>query len=377
MTVDRSGADEGQSLKADDAHGDGERRSVSYVRSRGPAMTDVAQLAGVSHQTVSRVLNDHANVKEQTRLRVRAAMTQLGYRPNRAARALATGRSQVIGILAQSTALYGPASVLSAVERAVSAAGLVVAIASVPALDRSSITAAVDRLLNQAVEGIVVIAPVTSANEALDELPSDLPLVTIDGDHSRSSPLVTVDQRLGARMATEHLLRAGHSTVWHVAGPRDWFDAAGRLAGWQAALTDARAEIPPVIEADWSLAAGYRAGQVLARIDSAHAVFAANDHLAIGILKALRESGRRTPQDVSVVGFDDIPEAAYLDPALTTVRPDFAAVGTTTVELLLEQINSGPSVVIERQQPIAPQLIVRDSVGALPTRRPSPSGALK
>nr|WP_232304011.1 LacI family DNA-binding transcriptional regulator [Pseudofrankia sp. DC12] len=200
---------------------------------RAPGMTDVARLAGVSHQTVSRVLNDHPNVREQTRLRVRAAMEQLGYRPNRAARALVTGRSHVVGIVAQNTALYRPTAVLAAIERAVSADGFAVGIASVPVLDRPSIIDAVARLLDQRVAGIVVIAPVVSANEALDDVPDDVAMVVIDGDPARPSRLVTVDQRLGARLATRCLLAAGHETVWHVSGPADWFDSAGRVESWR------------------------------------------------------------------------------------------------------------------------------------------------
>jgi len=333
---------------------------------RAPGMIDVAKLAGVSHMTVSRVLNNHPNVREQTRLRVRAAMEQLGYRPNRTAKALVTGRSFVVGIVAQNTALYGPTSTLTAVERAVSAEGFAVGVASVPALDRSSIADAVARLLDQRVAGIVVIAPVASANEAIDDLPDSLPMVVIDGDPNRTSRLVTVDQRLGARLATRRLLAAGHETVWHVSGPTGWFDSAERLAGWRQALVDASAEAPPVIAADWSLRAGYEAGQSLARMPEAHAVFAANDHLALGIIKALREAGLSVPGDMSVVGFDDIPEADYISPALTTVRPDFAAVAEQTVRLLLAQMDDSLSGDPPRLAPIPPRLIERESVAPPP-----------
>ncbi|HWO67509.1 MAG TPA: LacI family DNA-binding transcriptional regulator, partial [Umezawaea sp.] len=233
---------------------------------REPAMTDVARLAGVSHQTVSRVLNGHPNVCEQTRNRVRAAISELGYRPNRAAKALVTGRSQVLGVVAQNSTLYGPASLLVAFENAAAEAGFTVSVGNVSVLDRHSIGRAVEQHLDQRVAGIVVIAPVASANEALDHLPADVPLVTIDGDPARPAALVTVDQAAGARDATRFLLDAGHSTVWHVSGPSDWFDAIGRIEGWRAALTEAGAEIPPVMAADWTAASGYRAGQMLARM---------------------------------------------------------------------------------------------------------------
>jgi DNA-binding LacI/PurR family transcriptional regulator len=304
-------------------------------------MTDVARLAGVSHQTVSRVLNGHPNVREQTRLRVRAAIAELGYRPNRAARTLVTGRSQLIGIVALNSTLYGPSSLLAAFELAAAEAGFAVSVASVGRLDRRSIAGAVERHLDQRVAGLVVIAPVASAGEALDEMPAGVPLVTVDGDPDRAHALVTVDQVAGARAATTLLLDAGHRTVWHVSGPPDWYDAAGRVDGWQQALRAAGAEIPPLIPADWSAAAGYSAGQMVARMPEVTAVFTANDHLALGLLRALYERGRRVPQEVSVVGFDDVPEAAYFIPPLTTIRPDFDAVAQAGLDLLLAQVSDG------------------------------------
>jgi DNA-binding LacI/PurR family transcriptional regulator len=331
---------------------------------RDPAMTDVARLAGVSHQTVSRVLNEHPNVREQTRMRVRAAIAELGYRPNRAARALVTGRSQLIGVVTQNSTLYGPASLLAAFEQAAVEAGFAVSVGSVSTLDRHSIAAAVERHLDHRVAGVVVIAPVASANEALEHMPAGVPLVTVDGDPQRSGALVTVDQAAGARDATQCLLDAGHRTVWHVSGPDGWFDSAGRIDGWRRTLRQAGAEIPPVMAADWSAASGYRAGQMLARMPEVTAVFAANDHLALGILRALSERGRRVPEEVSVVGFDDVPEAAYFIPPLTTVRPDFDAVAKASLALLLEQIRSGQPTT--GRQTIAPTLVTRDSVAPPP-----------
>ncbi|GAA0444682.1 LacI family transcriptional regulator [Actinoplanes lobatus] len=328
--------------------------------SRSPAMTDVARLAGVSHQTVSRVLNDHPNVKEQTRIRVRAAIAELGYRPNRAARALVTGRSQLIGVVARNSTLYGPASMLTEFEQAAADAGFAVSVGSVRELDRSSISAVVDRHLDQRVAGLVVIANVASAAEALAEIPGDVPVVFIDGDPASGRPLVTVDQVAGARAATRHLLDAGHETVWHVSGPTDWFDSAGRIQGWKQTLLEAGAEVPPLLSADWSAAEGYRTGQMLARMPEVTAIFTANDHLALGILRALHERGRRVPHDVSIVGFDDVPEAAYFIPPLTTVRQAFGDVARAALSLLLGQMRDDSGTA--HQIVVPPQLIVRESV---------------
>lgn len=327
---------------------------------REPAMTDVAKLAGVSHQTVSRVLNDHPNVREQTRARVRAAITELGYRPNRAARVLATGTSQVIGFVSRTSTLYGPAATLTALAEEALQHGFAVNVESVRTLDRRPVAEAISRLRDQRVAGLVVIAPVESANDALDDLPDDIPLVNVDGDPRRPIELVTVDQEAGAYAATTHLLAAGHRTVWHVSGPNDWFDSQGRVTGWQRALTEAGAEVPPLMPADWSAASVYRTGQILARMNDVTAVFAANDHLALGILRALHECGRRVPEDISLVGFDDVPEAGYFIPPLTTIRPDFEAVARASLELLLAQIRTGRRLGDRRM--LTPTLVSRDSV---------------
>ncbi|WP_158853528.1 LacI family DNA-binding transcriptional regulator [Saccharothrix deserti] len=324
-------------------------------------MADVARLAQVSHQTVSRVLNGHPHVSEPTRLRVRAAIDQLGYRPNRVARALVTGRSQLIGVVAQNSTLYGPVSLLAAFEQAAAEVGFVVTANRVDVADRRSVTSALEWHRDQRVAGIVVIAPTASVSDAIDAIPPGVPLVMVDGDPERSTPLVTVDQVAGARAATRCLLDAGHRTVWHVSGPPDWFDSAGRVRGWRSALEGAGVEVPPLLlPADWSAASGYRAGQRLARMSEVTAVFAANDHLALGILRAMSERGRRVPHDVSVVGFDDVPEAGYLIPSLTTVRPDFVAVARETLDLLLAQV--GDREVGDSQRTIAPTLVERDSV---------------
>ncbi|XVV07238.1 LacI family DNA-binding transcriptional regulator [Actinosynnema sp. CA-248983] len=338
-----------------------EGAAVENKTSRDPAMTDVARLAGVSHQTVSRVLNDHPNVREQTRLRVRAAIAELGYRPNKAARALVTGRSQLIGVVAQNSTLYGPASLLAAFEEAAALAGFAVSVGRVKELDHASINRAVERHRDERVAGIVVIAPTASANDALADIPAGVPVVTIDGDPARPTPLVTVDQQAGAYAATKHLLDVGHRTVWHVSGPPNWFDSSGRVEGWRKALEDAGAEVPPLVPADWSARAGYQAGQMLARMPEVTAVFAANDHLALGILRAMHERGRRVPEDVSVIGFDDVPEAEFFIPPLTTVRQDFAAVAREALDLLLAQVTvEGGSG--DTRRTIAPALISRGSV---------------
>jgi DNA-binding LacI/PurR family transcriptional regulator len=326
---------------------------------RPPSIADVASLAGVSHQTVSRVLNNHPSVRQLTRSRVLAAIDQLGYRPNPAARALASGRSKTLGVVAPDTTLYGPASTLSSLQQAAQREGYFVSVAAVHWLDRHSVGEAVRRLMSQAVEGLAVITPFTSAHHALAHLPTGMPVVAVEGDPDGNMAVVTVDQATGARLATEHLLAAGHKTVFHVAGPAEWQEAGGRTAGWRSALVAAGAEVTPPLSGDWSARSGYEAGQVLARIPDATAIFVANDDMALGVLRALHERGRRVPEDVAIVGFDDTPESAYFIPPLTTVRQDFQRVGRAAVQLLVDQLTSGTG----RQDRVLidPELICRQS----------------
>src|SRR6201989_430950 len=192
---------------------------------RAVVMADVARLAGVSQQTVSRVLNHSPHVRPATRERVLDAIGKLGYRPNRLARALVTRRSRTLGVLRLDTTLYGPASTLFAIERSAHEAGYFVSIASLRAPDAPSLREGIERLLEQGVEGVLVIAPQEAAARGLLELPADVPVVATEAAPRGVVPLVAVDQQEGARLATEHLLALGHETVFHVAGPDGWLEA--------------------------------------------------------------------------------------------------------------------------------------------------------
>lgn len=326
-----------------------------------PVMADVARLAGVSHQTVSRVLNGHPNVSPATRANVLAAIRDLGYRPNTAARALVTGKTNVLGVISFDTTLYGPASMLYGIERA-ARPGYFVAIASLPSFDRASLTEAVERFLGQAVAGIIVITPHTAAVEALAGLAIGVPLVAVGCAGSVPMPSVRIDNAAGAALATRHLLDLGHRTVHHIGGPDSWHDAMDRIDGWRRALRAAGAPEPEMPRGDWSARSGYEAGRVLAAQPGVTAVFCANDPMAVGFLRAAAEAGRRVPRDVSVVGFDDVPEAAYFSPPLTTIRQDFGALGERALHLLMSQITAGGEA--PPPPPVVPQLVVRSSSAA-------------
>ncbi|MFL6144282.1 MAG: LacI family DNA-binding transcriptional regulator [Labedaea sp.] len=340
--------------------------SKNPAPARLPVMADVARLAGVSHQTVSRVLNDHPNVAALTRTRVLAAIRELDYRPNSAARALVTRRSKTLGVVSFDTTLYGPASMLYGIERAARDADYFISIVSLRSMARRSVLQAVDRLREQAVEGIVVIAPQFSASGVLAQAGDGVPLVGAGCGVTERVPMVAIDQRAGAVMATRHLLDLGHRTVHHVAGPMSWLDAVGRLDGWRSALEAAGAPVPEPHAGDWSARSGFEVGQRLAADSGVTAVFCANDHMTQGLLRAMHEAGRRVPEDISVVGFDDIPESSYFIPPLTTVRQDFGELGRRALELLVERLagSSGPP----GQVLIQPELVVRASARPLARR---------
>ncbi len=329
---------------------------------RRAVMADVAKLAGVSHQTVSRVMNGSDQVREDTRERVRAAMRMLDYRPNSVARALATGRSKTLGVVSFDTTLFGPASTLFGIERAAHQAGYFISIVSLLALDRSSVLEAVERLRLQGVDGILVIAPQTDAAHTVSELPDDIPVVAVEAGPDQGVPVVTGDSFAGAALATRHLLDLGHRTVWHIAGPTDWLEAQQRVAGWRSTLEAAGAPVPPALVGDWSAKAGHELGRRLAADPEVTAVFVGNDLMALGLLRALHEAGHEIPAALSVVGFDDMPEAAYFSPPLTTIRQDFTEVGSRGFHLLLEEIESGSRSTV--QVTVPPELIVRESTAA-------------
>lgn len=341
-------------------------------------MGDVAAAAGVSHQTVSRVLNDSDSVRPHTRERVLAAIQDLGYRRNIAARALVTRRSHTIGVISSGTQLYGPASVIFAVEQAARRAGYYLSIASERVLDGRSFRAALQRLEEQSVEGLVVISTEEQAKSALAQLSTSLPTIVVEGAADGGPPTVSVDQVDGAAQATRHLLEQGVRTVHHVSGPRSWIESQARVRGWRRTLEEAGAPVPDVLRGDWSPASGYAAARQLAEHGDVEAVFVSNDPMALGVLRGLEESGLRVPDDVLVVGFDDVPEAAYYGPPLTTVRQNFEELGRRSIELLVGQLTDGvqpqsvtvPAELVVRRSSLRPSTTKTGKAGRTGSKRP-------
>ncbi|WP_149085953.1 MULTISPECIES: LacI family DNA-binding transcriptional regulator [Microbacterium] len=295
-------------------------------------MATVAARAGVSGQTVSRVVNGSPRVDPATRARVEAAMAELGYRPHRAARALRTGRSHTLGLVVTTLATVGNSRMLQAAAEAAAERGY--ALTVVTAAD--GVDSAFARLADQGVDGALVL------NEASALVPSATPplglrLVIVDAPEGAGAAVVHSDHAAGAAAATRHLLSLGHETVHHLAGPADSFAAAERERGWRTALADAGLVPPEIVRGDWTADSGFAAGTALR---GASAVFCANDQMALGLLRAVAESGRAVPGDVSVVGFDDVPEAANFLPPLTTVRQDFTTLAHRAVTALVAAVES-------------------------------------
>lgn len=332
--------------------------------SREPAsILDVARAAGVSGMTVSRVLNGRPNVRAATRTRVLAAMEELGFRPSRAARALSTKRSRTIGLLVAAGAQYGPASCVRAVEEAARQRGYYTSVARLGADSSDALAAAAGDLLDQDVEGIVVVAPRAGVMSGLTPLAGGVPLMAAQSGDDR-----------GARMMMMYLVGQGHRRILHVAGPQDWDDAHARLLAYESGLRLAGLPVLPPVFGDWTAESGYAAGHQLlwGRPDAQAgpgftAAFCANDQMALGLIHALREAGLDVPGDVSVAGFDDIPEAAHFWPPLTTVRQDFGDAGRNCVALLIDAISraGNPDAVVPAPGGADPRLIVRNSVAAV------------
>ncbi|MFI2364500.1 LacI family DNA-binding transcriptional regulator [Promicromonospora sp. NPDC019610] len=359
------------------------------------SMTDVARRAGVSQKTVSRVVNHEPHVADGVRARVQAVIDELGFRPNAAARALVTRRNQRIGVVTMGTALYGPTSILQGVDAALRGTGYHLSVARTQGDGVADLQAAIDELVAQDVAGLVLSEPIDLGHPEL-RLPGGLPVLTFDSpttaddpagatgsgttDPARPDELVLgADELAGARAATEHLLALGHRTVHHVAGTAGWSATARRIAGWRRALADAGIGAPPVLHGDWSPRSGYEATTELLRRAGTPvtgtpvtAVFAANDHMAIGAIRAVERAGLRVPHDVSIVGFDDAPEAEYLSTSLTTVRQDFAEVTRLAVHRLLRAVEGRPAA--ERNRLVPTRLVVRESTapppGSTPARAP-------
>lgn len=333
---------------------------VAPSRPRKPNISDVARAAGVSYQTVSRVLNNAPDVSAATRERIQQVIKELGYRRSRTATALSTSRSTAIGILTDGSPRFGPVGTLMALEKVARDRVYFTTVVNVEEPYKTSVPKALDTLDEIGVDGIIVIAPLLSVAAEVRNAAINVPVEMIAAGASSTPTLFTYseDQELGARMATQHLIDLGHRDIAHFAGSMEWFDGRVRKRGWEGALRDAGLEPGLCVEGDWSPAWAYRTGLRLVKEGTVpRAVFAASDHTALGLIRALSESGIRVPEDVSVVGYDDVEGSDFFLPPLTTVRQDFTALADASIEVLLGAIEGREA----ERAPSMPLLVKRQS----------------
>lgn len=323
-----------------------------------PNIRHVAQIAGVSHMTVSRVMNDYPHIKEATRQRVLDAIAELGYRPNQAARALATQRNRRIGVLVESAVSFGPTSALRAVELAARSAGYAVNSVALQDGDELSPQEAVETLTSQGIDALCLVTPRSSSLATIRKIAMSVPVLVVKPDRDPAFLTISVDQKQGTTLAVDHLASLGHRDVLHLAGPLDWLDARARERAFHARAKAWGIRERPIVVGDWSADFAYDYAKGLKELPDYTAVFVGNDDMAIGLMHGFHERGFSIPDDLSVVGFDDIALAAHSFPPLTTVHQNFQSLGGSVVDMLRAAIEERDIPKVTR---IPADLVVRQS----------------
>ncbi len=327
---------------------------------------DVAAKAGVSHQTVSRVINGSEMVTPETKARVEAAINELGYRPSAMARFLNTGYTRTLACLSPNLTDYTFASIIEGAETEARQQGYFFISSSAP--DENSFSNLIEQLINsRRTDGMMVINPYIDHRSSL--IPSEATTVLLGArPHSDDYDTVCLNDEEAGRVATQHLINLGHRRIALITGPLQEDCSQDRCSGYEEALIKAGIEPDPalVLEGDWSGTSGY---QCMRRwLQNGHpfsALFAQNDRMAIGAIRALREVGKKVPEDVSVIGFDDMPLASYFDPALTTMRQDTFEMGRQAARLLIQAVEK-PEMTHQHFY-LSAELIVRGSTAPLVT----------
>jgi len=329
-------------------------------------ITDVARRAGVSVSTVSNVLTGNRPVAEATRVRVLAIVEELGFRPNRLARGLVNRSSKTLGVVAAGLEYYGPSSTLVGIEQQASEMGYTLILSLIHAPETEDVESIVANLLTHQVDGIIWAIPQIGRNRlwwerAYRHVPA--PVVFLNTKLYPALVGVDIDNRCGGRKATEHLLEMGYRRIGLIAGPLDWWAAQQRRDGWQDALRDAGFAVDDrhVVEGDWKPGSGERAlANLMEQYTEMDAVFVSNDQMALGAMRWARDQHVHIPQDLGMVGYDDLPEAEFFYPPLTTVRQQVIEVGKLAVRELARLIID-PEENTERLILLEPELVVRAS----------------
>jgi LacI family transcriptional regulator len=331
---------------------------------------EVASVAGVSTQTVSRVINERPDVSPETRRRVQEVIKELSYRPSALARSLISQRSYTLGVVTAGLRHLGPSRTLSGITSAAEDAGYSLLLKELPDYETEDITPIFQAFLSQRVDGIIWAVPEVGENRKwVNNSPAeiDIPLVYIAMETRENLSIVSVDNYMGGRMAMSHLLEQGCRRIGHISGPLDWWEARQRMAAWKDALLEAGLEASEryCVEGTWSSASGALGIEMLFhQYPEMDAIFVANDQMALGVLQFFAEKKTRVPEDVSIVGFDNISESAFFYPSLTTVQQDQQLVAKVAVEEVIKIIEAGWQG-FELAQPqsiiLTPSLVVRQS----------------
>jgi DNA-binding LacI/PurR family transcriptional regulator len=330
-----------------------------------PTLVDVAELAGVSRQTVSRVINGSPHVSAKLRRRVLKAVDELQYRPNQMARSLRGKQSYVLDVIVSCIGYYGPPQLVESVERAAKAHGYKIMLSNLEVADPEQASQMLGNLHGQVVDGVIFFGFVqNAAYEAVIQACNGIPYVQVNSDPGTQASAVLTDQYSGGKLATQYLVGLGHTAIAEISGPHEWHSSAARHKAWVDTLT-ANGLTPRLsVEGNWTSASGYEAMQQLLKSGMKFtAVFVANDQMALGAMAALNDHGLQVPDDISVVGFDDIPEAAYFSPPLTTVREDYDALGKQCVDYLIEIIQDPDAPL--HQRVLYPTFVERKSARSL------------
>ncbi|MGE5776188.1 MAG: LacI family DNA-binding transcriptional regulator, partial [Chloroflexota bacterium] len=323
------------------------RPNSSMNISRRPTIKQVAKVAGVSTQTVSRVINDRPDVASETRERVLLTINELGYQPSALARSLIQQRSYTLGVVTAGWRHIGPSRTLNGITSAAEEAGYSLLLKELPRYDTEDVVPIFQALLSRHVDGIIWAVPEIGENRNwVDQQSLDLqiPIVYLAMEPKQNISTVSIDNYLGGRMVMSHLLEQGYRQIGHISGPMDWWEARQRVAAWKDALQEADREVQEAhcVEGNWSPASGGLAIEKLFdQYPEMDAVFAGNDQMALAVIQAACQKGMRIPEDLGVVGFDNIPEAAFFYPPLTTIQQDQHAVGRVAVEETINMIVSG------------------------------------
>jgi LacI family transcriptional regulator len=327
-------------------------------------ISQVAKEAGVSLQTVSRVVNNRQEITPETRQHVQEVIKRLGYQPNAIARSLSQRRSDTLGIVISGLEYYGPSHILVGIEQAANQQGLSILLSLIHQPETEGIGSVVNGLLSRQVEGIIWAVPEIGDNrfwfeEVLPQL--TIPVIFLSTQPRDKLNVVEIDNRRGGYLATQHLVERGYRKIGLITGPLTWWAARERRRGWQEALTTANIPFSEfqVVAGDWSAESGERGlHELLEKYPDVQAVFACNDQMALGLMRAAHRLGKRIPEDLAVVGFDDTPESAFYTPTLTTIRQDLNQLGQVAVQMFLqirEAEQKGEVILLQ------PQLVVRES----------------